>query len=136
MHDLSISSLWTVAAVVFGFQLAALSWRISREVHMESQGERTWVTFADGIVLLSTLILVVGVFLAPILTDISAGNAARLFGLSLVLFASAPVVLAGHYNLFRQHQKAPRDHVTTQERWSLTVPALFSVGYGVAWGIL
>ena len=135
MNDLSISSLWTVAAVVFGFQLAALSWRLTREVSMESRGERIWVTFTDVIVLLSVLILVVGVFLLPILVDISTGNAAKLFGLSLVLLASAPIVLAGHYNLFR-HQEGPRDQVTTQEKWSLMVPVLFSVSYLVALGML
>lgn len=138
MIDLSMSALWTVAAVVFGFQLAALSWRITREIHMESQGQRTWLTVPDGIVMLSVLILVGGVFAAPILVDIKVGDAARLFGLSLTLFASAPVVLAGHYDLYRYQEKPKecRNRVTPQEWCSLVVPGIFSGAYVAVWLLL
>jgi len=102
---------------------------------MATRGPRTWVTIPDGIVLLSILILVIGVFLAPNLADIQVETTARLFGLSLVLFASAPVVLAGHYNLYG-FRKGPRGQVTTQEKWSLIVPVLFLGGYGIAWWLL
>ena len=135
VNELSISSLWTVAAIVLGFQLAALSWRINREVDMESEGEPTWVTLTDGIVFLSVLILVGGVFLAPILADVSVKIAAMWLGLSLILFVSAPIVLAGHYNLLLDHE-GPRDRITAQEKWALIVPVLLIVCYGVLWGIL
>jgi hypothetical protein len=70
VDDLSMSALWTVAAVVFGFQSAALSWRITREIEMEARGELTWVTIPDGVVVLSILFLIGGVYIAPILANL------------------------------------------------------------------
>ncbi len=125
-------SLWTVSAVVLGFQIAALAWRLKRELEMEEAGKPTWIPIPDAMVFLSMLILVGGVFLAPILGDIDANLTLRLFGLSLVILASTPVVLAGHYDLFRR-KKGCRGWVTTQEKWALTVPALFGSAYGIAW---
>ena len=41
MEMINLSELWTAAAVLVGFQVTALTWRINRELSMESQGETT-----------------------------------------------------------------------------------------------
>ena len=99
--EVQLSQLWTAASVLAGFQVAALTWRIKRELEMEAEGETTWVTLPDGFVVASFLVLVFGVFAAPILcSSIEANTAAKWFVLALVLFVSSVFVLAGHYNLY------------------------------------
>ena len=124
-----------------GFQVAALSWRINRETKMEAKCERTWLTCADGFVASSFLVLVVGVFLAPIRMG-SIAIAVNWFGLALVLFAPAVFILAGHYNLYgewavkykKDGRKAPRDRVTKQE-WVTVGIAVIPVMTYVAWWV-
>ena len=122
MESLQLSQLWTVAVVLAGFQVAALTWRINREIYVEERGttkptrnrqptgdeetngnrkrEPTWVTIADGFVFVSFMLLIFGVFAAPVFSAMTVECAARLLGLSLVIFGVSPVVLAGHYNLY------------------------------------
>ena len=99
VDSINLPQLWTVAAMLGGFQVAALSWRINREVVMESMEERTWVTWADFFVALSFFVLVGGVFLSP-LWGVSTSIAVKLFGPTLTLFAPSVFILAGHYNLY------------------------------------
>ena len=133
MPDLSMSALWTASAVVLGFQLNALSWRIQRELQMEMRRERTWVTIADGILWLSLLILACGVFVAPVILGADLEVATVFFGWSIILLVSAPAVLAGHYDLLPMlPKKRPRPRVTIQELLALIVPVAFTVIYWVA----
>ena len=50
MEAIQLPQLWTVGAVLAGFQVAALTWRINREASMETEDETTWVTLANGFV--------------------------------------------------------------------------------------
>ena len=100
MDSITLTQLWTAAGVLTGFQFAALSWRIRRETEMEAEGEITWLTMADLVAGLSFLVLVLGVFVAPILGIITENTIPNMFGLALVLFVSYPFILAGHYNLY------------------------------------
>ena len=124
--------LWTIGTVLFGFQLAAFSWRISRELKMEAKNEPTWFTCADWMVIVSSLILVTCVFILPILTSggISIKFVVFAFGLALLTSSLAPLVVAGHYNLLIRSRKeswdepqrqSPRHHSTVQERWALGI---------------
>lgn len=88
---LTIFHLWTVAAVVFGFQMAALAWRINREVYMEEKCRITWLPWADRMVYSSVLILIGGVFIAPFFGNVPLRWVVWLFGLALVIFAATPL---------------------------------------------
>ena len=135
MESVQLSQLWTAAAVLAGFQVTALTWRLNREVAMEAESERTWVTLPDGFVAVSFLVVVVGVFAAPLSGTASTNMAAKLFGLAMIVFAAFPFVLAGHYNLYCSWGKSgPRPRVTKQE-W---VAAVVSTGLvvGGAWWVL
>ena len=138
MDEIQLPQLWTAAAVLAGFQLTAIGWRIRRELYMESISERTWLTLADGFVGVSFLLLLGGVFAAPILGSVPAGFAAKCFGLAFVWFAASPFVLAGHYNLYGGWYKRPppRPWATVQEMVIAGVSLVFVVGYFVAWIIL
>lgn len=133
MAELSIFQLWTVAAVLFGFQLAALTWRLNRELDMASRHERIWIPYPDRMVYLSVLILVGGVFIAPFLGNLPLRWAVWLFGLALVIFAATPPVLAGHYDMYRYTAWVNgRPLVTPQEKKALFVVWLLIGAYFVA----
>ena len=40
MESIQLSQLWTAAAVLAGFQVTALTWRLNREVAMEAEGRK------------------------------------------------------------------------------------------------
>ena len=123
--DVTIFHLWTVAAVVLGFQMAAIAWRVNRELYAEQKRARTWIPWADRMIYFSVLILIGGVFIAPLLGDVSLRWAVWLFGLALVIFAATPPVIAGHYNLYRYDpDRIGRPGTTTQEKWALGVVSL------------
>ena len=129
----NLGSLWTVAAVVFGFQAAA--WRINREVYMEKQGEPTWLTIADGMIYISVFFLVGGVFILPIFDAVNLSIVVWMFGLALIIFALSPIVLAGHYNLYRPRKERCRLHLTTQEKWAFLVALLIIFVYLITSGL-
>ncbi len=141
--------LWQVAAIFAGFQLAALSWRIRREVQIEEDYARvdpwlrqeghvrrppaTWVTLADGLVGLS-LVMLAAVVAVPALGVLSFPFAVRLLGLAVLLFAAYPFVLAGHYNLYNVRRAGdPRSRVTTQEWVTLSIAGIPVAGYVLYW---
>ena len=131
-----MGELWTVAAIVGGFQLAALSFRLQRELTMEARGETTWLTLADGLVGMSLLLLVFGVFAAPVFGAADLHLSVRLFGLSLVMFVSSVFVLAGHYNLYCHWGRNPsgeRERITPQEKVAFGFAAAMMVAYGIWW---
>lgn len=135
MESIQLSQLWTAAAVLAGFQVTALTWRLNREVAMEAENERTWATLPDGYIAASFLMVVVGVFAAPLSDAVSTEMAVKLFGVAMLVFAASPFVLAGHYNLYCSWGKnGPRLHVTKQEWTAAGVTTLLCAGG--AWWIL
>ena len=93
--ELTLSQLWTAAAVLAGFQVSAFIWRINREVAVEVEGWPTWLTLPDGIAAASFLMVVVGVFALPLSGSVaSTDTVAKLLGLAVIMFATYPFVLA------------------------------------------
>ena len=113
----AIGPLWAAAVVLFGFQLAGLVWRLNREVwfHDREPHIPNWITVADYIVYASILVLVIGVFILPALGLANLLVSGWMFALSIVIFGLAPVVLAGHYELYR------RPTFPSQEKRALVV---------------
>lgn len=129
----NVYRLWTVGAVLLGFQMAALAWRLKRELRMMALCELTWLTWADRMVYLSVVVLVVGVFIAPVLGDVPSDWVAWLLGLALIIFAATPPVIAAHYELYgAPHRPSTRPPVTTQEKQALGVVWTFIVAYFAA----
>lgn len=128
----TLGGLWQAAAVLLGFQIAAFSWRISREFKMEDAGEPTWFPMPDWLNLLSMLVTVLGVFIGPILGLIETNDAERWFGLGLVIFLGYPLVVAGHYNLFRSGER-PRPPRTGQEQIALMILSVAVIVYLATW---
>ena len=114
---LEFGTLWSAAGVVAGFQIAAFTWRITREISMSDKGESTWLPLADALNLLSLAITLLGVFAAQALGLIDIAPARLLFGWAVVLLACWPLAVAGHYELFnRKPRRRPAPYATRQEQ--------------------
>ena len=136
MESITISQLWTVAGVLAGFQIASLTWRINRELAMEEDEERTWVTIPDALVAASFALVVVA-FAASLSDSWSIDVIAKLLATSAITFAASPFLLAGHYNLYcswgkEEDEEEGRDRVTNQE-WATFGISILLVAFGVWW---
>ena len=138
MDSITLPQIWTVAAVLAGFQVTAFTWRLNRELDM--QGETTWLTWADLLVAGSFLTLVCGVFAVPLFSpSTNTLTVAKLFGLALAIYAGSFFVLVGHYNLCGDWgvrytwdgERCPRGRCTRQETATLTVVVALVLAYGV-----
>ena len=128
-----MTTIWPAGAVLLGFQLAALAWRLNREIRMGESKRWTWVTMADYMTYASVIVLVLGVFLLPFFLEaMHDGWVSWLFGLALLIFAATPPVIAGHYELYSRKERS-YDYITTQEWRAIATAAVaiatyFSVG--------
>lgn len=80
-------TIWTTAAVLLGFQLAAFTWRLDRELRMASSGEVTWVPLADVLNLVAFVVVGGGVFVLPALGVSDQSLPQHALGLGVVILA-------------------------------------------------
>jgi heme O synthase-like polyprenyltransferase len=123
-ESLTSFPFWTIATALFIAQLTGLVWRIRREVEMESLCERIWITASDYFVILSMVILIGGVFIAPIFgSSLKYVVIALIF--SIFFLAFAPIILIGHYRLLPfWRERGPRSLVTNQEKFILFMASI------------
>lgn len=103
-----------VAAIIAGFGSAVLVFRIQRESDMYKLGERTWIPWADRLLIASVVIALVFVLLPLIVSPATASTRVPLF--SRALLAASIILLAGyvfsilaHYRLiFGGEREGPR----------------------------
>jgi hypothetical protein len=109
--EITLANVWSAAGVIVGFQVAAFTLRINREVAVRERRGQTWLPVADYVNLASLAITLVGVFVAPIIGLYKEIPAARALGLALVLLACYPFAVAGHYELltFKHPKIDPKD---------------------------
>ena len=136
METITMPQLWTVAGVLAGFQIAALTWRINRELSMEKDEERTWVTIPDAFVAASFALVAVA-FATSLSDSWSIDAVAKLLATSAITFAASPFLLAGHYNLYcswgkEEAEEEGRNRVTNQE-WATSVILTPLITSGVWW---
>jgi len=103
-----------VGAILLGFQLVALSWRIQREIKMQEAGQRTWFTLADYLVVLSMMSILLGTFLIPTFV-LSARWPIVSIGVSVAFLVFSPIVAACHYGLFRGKRPCPAPYALPEE---------------------
>ncbi len=82
-----LGTVWTAAAVVMGFAVTSISWRIKREVELADDLRRTWLAPADYLSVSSMLVVAGGGIRTP---DLGS----RKFGFSSVF--SRPIDAAVH----------------------------------------
>jgi hypothetical protein len=129
--EISPDTVRSAAGVIVGFQVAAFTLRINREIEVGDRGERTWLPLADYVNLVSMTVALVGFFIAPIVGFYGEPTAAKALGLSLVLLACYPYALVGHYELFtgEDREDRTRDYCPRQEKIAITVTLLLALAY-------
>jgi hypothetical protein len=114
-----------------GLQITAFALRINREVAVGAQGDITWLPLADFVNLISLVVTMLGVFIAPVLGLGGATFPMKAFGLAVLLLAGYPFALAGHYEMFNPRTPRTMTYCPRQERVVLTVVAVAVVSYVV-----
>ena|SRR5438105_3676811 len=128
--EIDLATLWTAAGVLAGLQVTGFSFRVNREIKVAQSGDVTWFPPADIVNVVSLGITLVGVFIVPILHIGSSAVPAKAFGLSVLLLAGYPWVLAGHYDLYRRDRRSMA-YFPAQEKIALSLLALAAVVYVV-----
>jgi hypothetical protein len=128
-----LSALWSAAGVIAGFQVAAFTWRITREIRMADLDEVAWLPLADILNLFSLALTLLGVFAATAVGLIGVEPARLIFGWAVVLLACWPIAVAGHYELLsRRPRRRPAPYSTSQERVAVGTALLLSLVYWMA----
>jgi hypothetical protein len=124
-----LDTLWGAAGVLVGFQVAAFTLRINREIAVSGSGGRTWFPVADCINMLSLSTTLLGVFLLPTLDLVSVHAAQRLFGVSVLLLIGYAVALVGHYEMFNPKTARSYVYFPRQEQIAVAFVAVAVVIY-------
>jgi len=130
--ELQISDLWTAAGVLLGFQVASFAWRISHEVEVANLKKVSWIPPADLINLVSMVITSVGCFVLPGIGVLHLQMAAKLLGLSTLLFVGHSFSLAAHYELFNPRTIRSFQYFPLQEKIAVSAVTICALVYSVA----
>lgn len=125
-NDVRVVELWRAAGTIVGFQIIFFGWRVARELRIVEEWNKVCLKpsehgsfpinptihfpIADYLNLLSILISIFAIFLVPIATNSIPAWTLVLYGTGLILFASYPFALVGHYEVFRptKRRAAPK----------------------------
>ena len=130
-----MKSLWIISGILLGFQFNAFYWRIARE-SKAPEHVVTWISPADIVNLVSMMVMLFGVFLAPIMGFAKTATVIKIFGLSIILFVGHIFAMAAHYELF--NNKTPRaynddtkfyDYFPRQEKIVISIMVIIIVLY-------
>ena len=122
--------LTAVAAIIIGFGVNVIMFRVQRELHMEEvKKEQTWIIGADSLILAS----VACAFLAVILVILSLS-----FTIALAACASAMTMQAGfipaifaHYRICfgkeRKNLGLPRERSEPAEKWIVGISVVIAL---------
>jgi hypothetical protein len=128
--QVQVPELWSAAGVIVGFQVTAFTLRINREIAMGDKKEVMWLPPADYVNLLSLMVTLFGVFVAPIMSLYGVSTAAAALGFAMTLLACYPFALAGHYKLFdpQNARKYPK-FFPSQEKIAVGLCGLLGITY-------
>ena len=118
--SLTLGEVWSAAAVLLGFQLAAFTWRLQRELTMGSQGQQQWLPLADMLNLVSFVVVAGGVFVLPLLGVSNDALPRDALGLGVLILTFYPFALLGHYRLLRVPSEKFDDPDTHERGWLAT----------------
>jgi peptidoglycan biosynthesis protein MviN/MurJ (putative lipid II flippase) len=111
-----------VAAMVVGFSVVVLMFRIQRELDMQDRDEATWIAYADRLVIAATVVAGILSLVLPSLGFDLRGVLARIppaaSACATVLLLGYVFAILAHYRLILgRDRKGPRDNPEPAERW-------------------
>lgn len=140
--SLGFTAVWIAAGIVVGFTVTAFTFRINWESEIRTSappGERKyWLPPADFVLLAALVVVLIGVFVAPVL-GVGLTFARYALGFAFLLLAGYPFALAGHYDILlgevpkptmqKRAKEGDFPWVTGQEKAVLGVLAVASIAY-------
>lgn len=126
---MQLADIWTASGVLLGFQTTSFLWRIGNEVARSKEGDLTWLPPADIVNLTAMIVLVLGVFVAPVANWSCSLQPGKAFGLSAILFVGHCFCLAGHYEMFNPNTTRTMAYFPFRERISVLVVTVISLAY-------
>jgi len=124
---IELTSIWTPAGLILGFQVSSFAWRLSEEAKVGDKGDIPWLVPADYVNMAGMLVLVLGVFLLPMVNLASVEAARVLCGLGVLLFVGHSFAMAGHYQLFNRRNKRQLEWFPKQEKWAVVATMLVAI---------
>jgi len=130
--EVQMSDVIGVAAIVFGFGVTVIMFRIQRELQMQKENEPTWIAYSDYLILASIFaslfFVLLPVLVVPkhehIITIARAGCAA-----ALILQAGYIPSILAHYRIgFGKNRHGARANPEPAERKFVWLCAIFATG--------
>ncbi len=130
-QPLEFKDLWTAGGVLLGFEVAALSWRVTQESKRGAQNDITWLPPADFLNLLAMGSTAVGIFILPALDMLTVRAVRLVFGLSALLFVGHAFAIVGHYDMYNWRTPRSMNYFPCQEKVAVAATVLAVLGYMV-----
>lgn len=96
---IELSELRTVAAILIGLQIGAVTWRAFRAINFLERGPIGGLLPADIMALIAMAVVFLGVFVVPLTGSENLKIPKVALGMSVILSAGYPVALIVHYAL-------------------------------------
>lgn len=135
LEILNQGDLIAVAAIVIGFGLTAIMFRVQREIHMgEEQNDVKWIAWSDWLIFGSVLL---ALFLAviPLLAFSYRSFATAACTAAIILQAGYIPAILAHYRIdigrSRDIKKLPRDRGEPAEKWIVCVSCVIALVFFV-----
>lgn len=143
--EIGSSDLLTAAAVIVGFGITVIMFRVQREIQVqeknegkpENEAERNWLAWSDYLILVSILLTtglaIVPLLMLPQVSALTRSLAASACVAAFILQAGYVFGILAHYRIeIGRERKGPREKGEPAERLIVKLSAAFaSIGFAV-----
>jgi hypothetical protein len=130
--QVGVGDLIAVSAIVGGFGITVIMFRIQRELEMQRRGETSWIACSDYLILasifMSTFLVTLPLLAVPTLRY-TAAIARAACAAALILEAGYIPSILAHYRIgIGEHRKEGRTNPEPGERLFIGISALLAIG--------
>jgi hypothetical protein len=118
-NQLAVADLIAATAIVMGFGVTVITFRLQREAAMEKEGEPMWIARSDWLILLSILVSLLFVFFPLFFMPSQFAVVIARAGCFTAIVLQAgyiPSILAHYRLLFGKGRSGPRKNPEPKER--------------------
>ncbi len=128
--QLAVTDLIAIAAIVMGFGITVIMFRLQRELEMRDKGEPSWIAYSDRLILssifISLFLVFLPIFVLPTPLSITLAHAGC-FAAVVLQAGFIPSILA-HYRLgFGKNRTGPRENPEPKERLFVWLSAAVAI---------
>ena len=135
--EIGSSDLLTAAAVIVGFGITVIMFRVQREIQVQEKGEPSWLAWSDYLIL-GSIFLTIGLAILPLLmlpwvSTLTRSLAASACVAAFILQAGYVFGILAHYRIeIGRKRKGPREKGEPAERLIVKLSAVFAgIGFAI-----